>query len=312
MQSEGVFRRILLPVDEWLPSIVSQELAVFLAQKFGSHVTVLHVISDKIVIPLIERPQGSQEVELVGTYVGGFPRAVEIPKPRENALSEEVVSEISSWYVERGSRVIEEAVGRFKRAGVVIEEKRIEQGDPANLILSEAEKGSYDLIIIANSGEEERDQHLGSVAKKVVAHAQIPVLVTRGNLELSNMLVPVDGSENSEKAIRYAEALAEKTDAKMTLLCVQESPLFTLKPEISTEMGNRILAHAASKVTRTQSERVLESGDPAKKIIETAKSGNYDLIVISSKGQETIRRFLMGSVSDHVVHYSDRSILIIK
>ncbi|MGD0643404.1 MAG: universal stress protein [Candidatus Bathyarchaeia archaeon] len=311
MQSEGVFRRILVPVDESLSSMLSQELAVFLAKKFGSQVTVLHVASHEIMIPLIERPQGTQEVESISTSLG-FPRAVEIPKPRGNALPQEVVNEISNWYVERGSRLIEEAVGRFKNDGLAVEEKLVEQGDPADVIVTEAEKGRYNLIIMGNSGEKERDQHLGSVAKKVVTHAKIPVLITRNKTVISRMLVPVDGSEKSEKAIQYAEALAEKTEAKMTLLYVQESTLFTLKPEISTEMGNHILANAAGRVTRTQPESKLESGDPAKKIIETAKKGNYDLIVMSSKGHGTVRRFIMGSVSNHVIHYSDRSFLLIK
>ena len=312
MQSEHFFRRILVPVDESLPSMVSQELAVFIAKKFESKVTVLHVTSHDIIIPLIEKPQDTQEIEPLSTSAGGFPRAFEIPKPRGNTLPEEVVNEISNWYVERGSRVIEEAVGRFRNEGLEVEEKLVEQGDPADVIMSESEKGKYDLIIMGNSGEEEHDQHLGSVAKKVVTHAEIPVLITRGKIAISKMLVPIDGSEKSEKAIRYAEALAEKTDAKMTLLYVQEPTLFTLKPEISAEMGNRILMYATSKVTRTQPERMLESGDPAKTIIKTGKKDNYDLVVMGSKGHGTVRRFLLGSVSDHVIHYSDLNVLLVK
>ncbi len=311
MQSEGIFRKILLPVDEWLPSIVSQELAVFLAKKFGSSVTVLHVASSRIMIPFIERSQGTVEIEPIGAASGGFPRAVEIPKPRDNALPDDLVDEISNWYVERGERVIAEAMGRFENTGLKVEEKLVAQGDPADVILSEIEKGSYDLVIMGNSSEPER-QHLGSIAKKVFAHSKIPVLITRGNVNISSVLVPVDGSENSEKALQYAEALAEKINAKITLLYVQEPPFSTLKPEISMEMGNRILDHAAGKLIDMQPESKLESGDPAKKIIETAKKANFDLIVMSSRGHGTVRRFLMGSVSDHVIHYSDRSILLIK
>jgi len=312
MQSEGFFRSILVPVDEWFPSTISQEIAVFLAKKFGSKVTVIHVVSGKIVIPVMNQNNSAQEILPVGAASGGFPRSIEISNPRGNVLPEGVENEISNWYIERGSRVIEETVERFKKAGVAIEEKLVEKGDPADIILTEAEKGTYDLIIMGNSGEDENDQHLGSVAKKVATHAEIPILITRSSVRLSNMLVPVDGSENSERAIHYAEALAEKIDAKMTLIYVQESPFFTLKPEISREMGDRILVHAASKLSRKQPERILESGDPAKKIIETAKKTNIDLIVMSSRGHGTARRFLMGSVSDHVINYSEHSILLVK
>jgi nucleotide-binding universal stress UspA family protein len=312
MQSEGVFRRILLPVDEWIPSVVSQKLAIFFAKNLGSHVTVLHVIANKIVIPLSKWPQGAQEVDPVGISSGGVPRVVEVPQPRGSILPEEVIDEISGWYIQRGSQVIDDAIELFEKAGLSFEKKLVKQGDPADIILSEAEKGSYDLIIMGNGGEEENDQHLGSVAKKVVMNAQIPVLINRGKTDISKILVPIDGSDNSEKALRYSEVLVEKTEAKMTLLYVQESPLSTLKPEISKQMGDAILEHGASKVAGTRPELLLESGDPAKKIIDTARKGSFDLIVMSSRGHGVVMRFLMGSVSDHVIHYSDRSILLTK
>ena len=312
MQSEGFFRSILVPVDEWFPSTISQEIAVFLAKKFGSKVTVIHVASGKLVIPVLDQTNSAQEILPIGAASGGFPRSVEISNPRRNILPEGVENEISNWHFERGLRVIGEAVERFKKAGVAFEEKLVEKGDPADIILSEAEKGNYDLIIMGNSGEEEHDQHLGSVARKVATHAEIPILINRGSVSLSNMLVPVDGSENSESAIKYADALVEKIDARMTLIYVQESPFLKLEPEVSREIGNRILVHAASKVSGKQPERILESGDPAKKIIETAKKTNIDLIVMSSRGHGTARRFLMGSVSDHVINYSEHSVLLVK
>ncbi len=52
---------------------------------------------------------------------------------------------------------------------------------------------------MGNTGEEERDQHLGSVAKKVATTAEIPVLITRDKIQISRILVPVDGSEKSGK-----------------------------------------------------------------------------------------------------------------
>jgi nucleotide-binding universal stress UspA family protein len=312
MQGEPVFRKILVPVDGSLPSMVAQELAVFIAKKFDSQVTVVHVTSQDVIIPLIERPQGGDEVEPISTATGQFPRAVEIPKPRETMWPEEVVSEIRDWYVNRGKGIIEEAVTRFKDEGINVEQKLVDQESPADGILTEAEKGSYDLIILGNSGEEEHDQHLGSVAKKVATYAKIPVLITREKVQISRIVVPVDGSERAEKALIFAEALSAKTGAKVTLLYVQESTLLTLKPQISKEMGNQILARAASKVTEAQPERKLESGDAAKKIIELAKKENYDLIVMNSRGHGAMRRFLLGSVSNHVIHYADRSVLLTK
>jgi nucleotide-binding universal stress UspA family protein len=310
MQGSRFFARLLVPVDGSLPSMVAQELAVFIAKRFDSQVTVIHVSAQDIMIPAIQRTRGGEEVDAIYTSDGQFPRAVQFPKPRENNWPEEVVNEVSSWYVERGSRIIDEAVARFKDEGIPVERRLVETGDAADVILTEAEKGKYDLIIIGNSGEEERDQHLGSVAKKVAVNANVPVLITREKILISKILVPIDGSYKADGALAYAEALATKTGAKITLLYVQESTLFTLKPEVATEMGKHILDYAASKIATTQPEHKLESGDPAKKITEMARRENFDLIVMNSKGHGTVRRFLMGSVSDHVIHYADRSVLL--
>ena len=312
MQNEDIFKTILVPVDGSFPSMISQELTVFLAKKFRSRVTVIHVASQDMIIPLIEKPGDNEEIDSIGTAAGQFPRAVEIPKPKENPLPNEVISEVEGWYVQKGTQVVQEAVARFKDEGIPVDQKLVTKGASAEVIIDEAKKGGYDLIIMGNAGEEERDQHLGSVAKKVAAGAEIPVLITRDKIVISKILVPIDGSEKSEKAIGYANLIAQKTGGTLTLLYVQESPLFHLKPEISSEVGKKILDHATSKLVGVKVDRKLESGDPAKKIIETARKDNFDLVVMSSKGHGTMMKFLMGSVADHVIHYADRSILLIK
>ncbi len=312
MQPEDVFKNILVPVDGSFPSMISQELAVFMAKKFGSKVTVLHVAAQDSLIPLIEKPQETGEIDTINTSVGQFPRAVEIPKPKQNPLPDEVIDEVKGWYVQKGTQILTEAVARFKDEGIPVEEKLLTSGASADAILEEAKKGNYGLIIMGNAGEEERDQHLGSVAKKVAAAAEIPVLITREKILISKILVPIDGSEKSEKALGYANLLAQRTGGKLTAMYVQESALFHLKPEISSEMGKKILDRAVSKIVGVHAEHRLESGDPAKKIIETARKDNFDLIVMSSKGHNAMMRFLMGSVADHVIHYADRSVLLIK
>jgi len=126
------------------------------------------------------------------------------------------------------------------------------------------------------------------------------------------MLVPVDGSESSEKALSYAVLLAKRIDAEMTLLYVQESGLFKLRPEVAKAIGARILSKAVSQAKGVKIVQKLESGDPAKIVIQTAKNGNYDLTVMGSKGHSGLGRFLLGSASDHVIHYTDRSVLLTK
>jgi len=69
---------------------------------------------------------------------------------------------------------------------------------------------------------------------------------------------------------------------------------------------------AANQVKGIKIDQKLESGDPAKVIVQTAEKGDYDLIVMGSRGLGMIGRFLLGSVSDHVTQYANRSVLIVK
>jgi nucleotide-binding universal stress UspA family protein len=123
------------------------------------------------------------------------------------------------------------------------------------------------------------------------------------------MMVPVDGSEHSKKVVQFAAILAPKLKADVLLLNAQEPDL---PPKITKEIGTRILSDAADQFKETKLDQKLISGDPAKTIVQTARDEDCDLILLGHKGHSTVIRFLLGSVSDHVVQYADRSVLLIR
>jgi len=313
MQSEKIFKKILIPVDGSIPSLIAQELTAFVAKKLGSRVTVIHVVSHEFMHPqtqklLIERhahvPIGPTTLSPPATLHSAGPPA----KPFSDAVSEEIIN----WVHQKGEKAVADAVALFKEENVPVDSKLVEYADPAETILNEAEKGGYELIVLARSGEEEQEAHLGNIAEKVTRHSEAPVLIVGGKRKLSKILVPIDGSENAEKALRHAIFLAKSADVKLTLLYVQESSLFDLKPELTKEVGTRILSDAANKAKGLKVGQKLKSGNPAKVITKMANKEDYDLVVMGSRGLGTIGRFLLGSVSDHVAHYANRSVLIIK
>jgi nucleotide-binding universal stress UspA family protein len=55
----------------------------------------------------------------------------------------------------------------------------------------------------------------------------------------------------------------------------------------------------------------LEFGVPSDVIVEIAEKGNYDLIIVGSRGLGKVKRFLLGSVSDDVSHKAKCSVLIV-
>lgn len=314
MQKEEGFKKILVPTDGSLPSIIAQELTVFIAKKFNSKVTVFHVVSHELMNPRLYQyfPEIEKDYPL-GISSGEISIARNIPTPPSaSSLPPAVATEITNSYHQRGEEILDGAEALFKEENIPVDKKLIEHHDPADTILKEAKKGNYDLIVMGNAGEKEKEPHLGSVAAKVSHHAETPVLIARGNRQISKILVPVDGSEKAEKSLKYASAIAKKTDAQMTLLYVQESGIFKLRPEVSKKIGTNILSKAAEQAKGVKLDQKLESGDPAQVITETANKENYDIIVMGARGHSMMEHFRLGSVSNHVIHYAKDSVLITK
>lgn len=134
----------------------------------------------------------------------------------------------------------------------------------------------------------------------------------------NNILVPVDGSEHSKKALELACDLADKYDAKMHLLHVILAPeaKHTLvlggasvtvdapKEEIE-EAGHKAI-DAAKKIAgehgRTDVKTDVVGGPTALRILEYAKENDIDMIVMGSRGLSDISGLVVGSVSHKVSH----------
>lgn len=135
------------------------------------------------------------------------------------------------------------------------------------------------------------------------------------------ILVTTDGSEGSEKAIRFASELASESNSSITLLHVipkiettKEDIIILLKEEIGSperagtkylETGKKIVGEFGIKV-----ETKLLEGKEVDEILK--ESDNYDLIVAGSYGKGRVNEFLLGSVSSKLVHKSKIPVLVVK
>jgi len=152
-----------------------------------------------------------------------------------------------------------------------------------------------------------------------------------------NILVAVDGSEHSKKALNYALELAEKFDGKITLIHVYSSvvPLVpagmdTLSPPAPTpsvsitvaakiaekakQMGKQILDEAERVVKErgVPVEKVLREGDTVGEIVATAREGKFDLIVMGHRGLSKLKELFLGAVSEGVSHKAPCPVMVVK
>lgn len=135
------------------------------------------------------------------------------------------------------------------------------------------------------------------------------------------ILVPLDGSENSLHALEKAVQIAKQFDSKLSLINVYSISIFRVTPsqvfESMKELriaGEAILAEGKKivKAQGIQVETILKDGHAVMEIVNTAKEGNFDLIVIGAKGMSKFKEILLGSVSDGVTRHSPCPVLIVK
>ena len=146
---------------------------------------------------------------------------------------------------------------------------------------------------------------------------------------INKILVATDGSNLADKSLDFALDLAKKYSAEVTILTVVDLPSNSFWVQGTTfapissqkylekleKFHKKILTEAVKKAKESAqiyvTKRLLD-GRPAEKIIEVAKEGSFDLIVMGSRGLGGIKEFFLGSVSDRVADEASCPVLIVK
>ncbi|SRR5579885_2127923 len=130
---------------------------------------------------------------------------------------------------------------------------------------------------------------------------------------IKKILVPLDGSKNSQRSLETAIHLAKEHEASLTAIYV----IHTLSESVrqrrqeSTPEFLLLAKKLAEKNDVPFHSRTLE-GDPGHSIIEYANTRNIDLIVIGARGLGTFKKIFLGSVSSYVLHKSKVAVMLIK
>ena len=137
---------------------------------------------------------------------------------------------------------------------------------------------------------------------------------------IKNILVPVDGSESSDKSINYAISLAKNYKAKLNFLYVANINQLAINPALTHAImgamktaGAAILKRAEKMVPiGIQCEKIMETGAPAAVILEYEEILDADLIVMGSRGLGVVKGVLLGSVSQYIIERAKNPVLVVK
>ncbi|MFZ0184811.1 MAG: universal stress protein [Nitrosotalea sp.] len=131
------------------------------------------------------------------------------------------------------------------------------------------------------------------------------------------ILVPLDGSKNSLKALETAIHLAGENEASLVVIHVIHT--LSQKAGVKQKSGEEEVPPAFILQTKKLaiknkipfSSRIL-TGDPGHAIVEYSNTHAIDLIVIGARGVNTFKNIFLGSVSSYVLHKSKTPVMLIK
>jgi nucleotide-binding universal stress UspA family protein len=200
-------------------------------------------------------------------------------------------------------------------------------------IVDEAAEQKIDMIVTGTHGLTGLKRVLlGSTSEWVVRHAPCPVLTVpaetanrltgkRWTSRIRKILVPVDFSEASVKALPYADALARKFRAEVILMHVTEplpaaDSLSKLAPR-SAEATRRVAEEMLSRVQREMfdeipTEAIIESGTPFHEITRAAARSEADLIILTTHGWTGWKHAKLGSTAERVVRHASCPVLVVR
>ncbi len=263
--------RILVPTDFGPASAVAMGFARALHDRFGTPVDVLHACH-------LDAPPyfSSGQIDMLKRETE---RAT---KSAEELLRKEVSLRLG-----------------FRADIFIVKEP------PVDSILQQSERLKTGLTIMGTHGRHgARRLMLGSVAERVLRHSRTPVLAVREAARpglFKKIFCPFNFGEAGRAALDYAAAIAEATDALLTIMHAQEPGNGPPTCDLVEEPVRR----------RCRVEEVLIGGDAAKSILEAAGKVEPDLIVMGAEQKPAIMGELFSSTTERVMQAASAPLLIV-
>jgi len=146
---------------------------------------------------------------------------------------------------------------------------------------------------------------------------------TKSPFKLKRVLVPIDFSDCSKKALQYAIPLAKEHEATITLLYIVPTnynpgefgaiDYYSIEGDLRVSSENELAKLAADEIHgEVSADTVVRTGSPALEIIDLAAKLPADLIVISTHGRTGLRHVFLGSVAEDVTRRAPCPVLVVR
>ncbi|MEO1437600.1 MAG: universal stress protein, partial [Bacteroidota bacterium] len=219
--------------------------------------------------------------------------------------------------------------GYFENENDAKMDYKVLEGNPLEVILKIAEESKSELLVL---GKKPFNQGQGILAKNLIRKAVANALIVpeQAKETINRILVPVDFSETSAKALEEAIEMASKLPERpvIDLVYIFDSPDLSnykvqIPPDVYHGMLTTYVKEAMDNFVKKYrgdwkgsiNTRILEKERPgiAQYIYQEALENGNDLIIIGAKGHSTVERLFLGSVTEKLLHINDSiPVLVIK
>ena len=242
--------------------------------------------------------------------------ALDVPRPIYPMMLPRVAEEhykvLEQSMQEDGERLLDRVQSLLPlHAGPSTKHLRI--GSPAEVILSMAEEQKADLIIMGARGLGPiKERLLGSVSHRILTLAPCATLIVNGPVkDMKQILLPLEGLDDAEAAIRFLQLKPFHEAVEVTLLTVLPWTEPPWPRDSAAAAATEVLEKQADYIEGVaerlraigyQAHGVAVVGTPSTMILQQATTLQSDLILMGTRGRQGITRFVLGSVSHAVLH----------
>ncbi len=230
--------------------------------------------------------------------------------------------------IEIESRVMLEAIREQFPEELSVEVVSIE-GQPVHAVPQYISDSDGDLVIMGSRGigSPLRSIVIGSVTKHALAHVEIPIFVIGREgwkKTMKNILIPIDGSKASMRAVDEGVKLQKLLDADVTLMYVVADPrkeglvegteTMLREEDVRVENGQAALAEAKARFPEEADVKtILLKGVVTHTIENAVVDSDYDLMIMGTQGMgSALKRLILGSVTKHVLEHVAIPVLVIR
>jgi nucleotide-binding universal stress UspA family protein len=233
------------------------------------------------------------------------------------------------WLRQEAARVQRRLRRRWADADVMLVNPPV-----VKAIVERARKWRADVIVLGSRGGGIVQRALrGSVSRDVMHEADCAVFVVKGKPRTPRrLLIGLDGSVRSRRAVAFVGRLAPPPGARVTLLAVVEptsSPSIgrlpaSVRSVLAAELAaaerermtraRREVATAARRLTRAgwTVKKAVRRGIPLAELLTTASATHTDVTIIGARGATGLTRLLLGSVAEGTLAHSSGSVLVVR